>query len=70
MISDRIRKIVAADHDNQQLGKVAGAVKRCGTVFSTKDADRPYKLIGVIKDIYRAVGCNLLDDTCSFSSKA
>jgi hypothetical protein len=37
---------------------------------STKDVDRPYKLIGVIKDIYRAVGCNLLDDTCSFSSKA
>ena len=37
MISDRIRKIVSVDHDNQQSGKVAGDNAMWSSV-STKDA--------------------------------
>ena len=38
MISDRIRKIVSADHDNQQSGKAIGDNVMWSCV-STKDAD-------------------------------
>ena len=37
VISDRIRKIVSADHDNQQSGKAAGDNMMWSSV-STKDA--------------------------------
>ncbi|CAD6203127.1 unnamed protein product [Miscanthus lutarioriparius] len=49
MISDRIRKIVSADHDNQQSGKAAGDNAMWSSV-STKDASRSYKLIGVVEE--------------------
>ena len=54
MISDRIRKIVSADHDNQQSGKAAGDNAMWSSV-STKDVDRPYKLIGVVEEIYKHI---------------
>jgi len=54
MISDWIRKIVFADHNNQQLGKVAGDNTMWSSV-STKDVDRPYKLIGVVEEIYKHI---------------
>ena len=53
MISDQIRKIVSADHDNQQSGKATDDNAMWSNV-STKDADRPYKLIGVVEEIYNA----------------
>jgi hypothetical protein len=45
MIFDRIRKIVATDHDNKQSGKAVGD-KAMWSIVSTKDADQPYKLTG------------------------
>ena len=54
MISDRIRKIVSADHDNQQSGKAAGDNAMWSSV-STKDVGRPYKLIRVVKEIYKHI---------------
>ena len=54
MISDRIRKIISVDLDNQQLGKAAGDNTMWSSV-STKDADRAYKLIGVIEEIYKHI---------------
>ena len=54
MISDWIRKIVSADHDNQQSGKAADHNAMWSSV-STKDDDRPYKLIGVIEEIYKHI---------------
>ena len=54
MISDRIHKIISVDHDNQQSGKAAGDNAMWSSV-STKDADRPYKLIGVVEEIYKHI---------------
>ena len=54
MISDRIRKIISADHDNQQSGKAAGDNAMWSSV-STKDADRSYKLIRVVEEIYKYI---------------
>ena len=54
MISNWIHKIVSADHDNLQSGKPAGENAMWRSV-STKDADRPYKLIGVIEEIYKHI---------------
>ena len=54
MISDRIRKIVSMDHDNQQSGKAAGDNTMWSSV-STKDAGRPYKPIGVVEEIYKHI---------------
>jgi hypothetical protein len=44
-IFDRIRKIIAVDHDNKQSGKAAGD-NAMWSIVSTKDADRSYKLTG------------------------
>jgi len=42
------------DHDNQQSGKVAADNAMWSSV-STKDAGRPYKLIGVVEEIYKHI---------------
>jgi len=54
VISNRIRKIVSTDHDNQQSGKAAGDNAMWSSVFA-KDAGRPYKLIGVVEEIYKHI---------------
>ena len=54
VISDLIRKIIFADHDNQQSEKAAGDNVMWSSV-STKDADQPYKLIGVVEEIYKHI---------------
>ena len=53
VISDLIRKIISMDHDSQQSGKAAGDNAMWSSV-STKDVGRPYKLIGVVEEIYNA----------------
>ena len=54
VISDRIRKIVFTDHDNQQFGKATGDNTMWSSV-STKDVGWPYKLIGVVEEINKHI---------------